>query len=323
MLPSFAYVRPRTIREAVRLLAAPGAVAHAGGTDVLGYLRDHIVDARTLVSLSGLRELEGISERPDGSLRIGARATHADVSQDPRVRGRWTAIAQAADEAANPQQRNQGTIGGNLCQRPHCGYFRGDYQCVRKGGNTCFAMSGENERHAIFGGSSCYMVHPSDVAAPLVALDAELRIAGPSGARTLPIESFFVRPEQDATRENILAPGEIVIDAIVPLPTAGLKSTYTLARQNGSWDFALAGAAIAIDRPGEIVRRARIVLSGVAPIPWRVPAAEAALLGKRLDAATVHAAAEAAVVGAQPLEKNAYKIGLVRGILESALLALA
>lgn len=322
MLPSFAYVRPRSVREAVRLLAAPGALAHAGGTDVLGCLRDRIVDARTLVSLSGLQELEGICEREDGSLRIGARATLAEVADHPLVRERWSAIAQAAGEAASPQLRNQGTVGGNLCQRPRCWYFRGDYPCVRKGGDTCFAMGGENELHAIFGGSSCFMVHPSDTAAPFVALEAQLRVAGPSGARAVPVDSFFVLPEQDVTRENVLGPGEIVIDVIVPPSSPDLSSSYTKARQRGAWDFALAGVAIALERRHDLVSRARIVLSGVAPIPWRAERAEAALVGKRLDIATARAAADTAVLGAEPLEQNDYKVDLVRGIVESALLAL-
>jgi xanthine dehydrogenase YagS FAD-binding subunit len=322
MTPTFTYLRPGSIREAVRLLAAPGACAHAGGTDILGCLRDGVLDATTLVSLSGLGELEGVTERADGTLRIGARATLEEVASHPGIRARWSAVAQGATEAARPQRRSQGTIGGNLCQRPRCRYFRDGFPCVRRGGGTCFAINGENELHAIFGGSSCHMVHPSDIAAPLMALDAQVRIAGPNGAWAIPIESFFVLPSQDARHENVLGPGEIVIDVIVPAPAASLKSSYTKARRRGASDVALAAVALAIERPGVLVQSARVVLSGVAPIPWRVKEVEAALLDKPITPATVSAAAEAAAQGAEPLEQNGYKVDLVRGIVEAALLAL-
>lgn len=323
MLPSFGYARPGSLREAVRLLAAPDARAHAGGTDLLGCLRDGVFTAGTVVSLSGLSELRGIAERPDGSLRIGALATLAEIASHPRLLERWTALAQGAGAAASPQLRNQGTIGGNLCQRPRCWYFRGDFRCARKGGDTCYAVDGENELHAIFGGARCYVVHPSDTASSLVALDARVRIAGPAGDRTVPVEEFFVLPAEDLTREHVLGPGEVVTEVVVPAPAAGVKSSYRKVRSRGGWDFALAGVALAVQTSGGVVRGARVVLSGVAPTPWRAKHAEAALAGKPLNARTAVDAAAAAVEGAEPLEQNGYKVDLVRGIVEEALLALA
>ncbi len=182
MLPSFRYVRPRTVAEAVKALAEPGARAHAGGTDLVGCLRDGVFDAKSVVSLSGLAELKGISATKDGGLRIGALATLAEIARHAEIAKGWPALAQGAAAAASPQLRNQGTLGGNLCQRPRCWYFRGDFDCARKGGELCYAVEGENTYHAIFGGSGCFIVHPSDTASPLVALQATVQDRGTEGA---------------------------------------------------------------------------------------------------------------------------------------------
>ncbi len=324
MLESFAYVRPGSVPEALKLLEGPGARAHAGGTDLLGNLRDGALSVRTVVSLGRIGELRGITETPDGSLRIGALTTIADLATHPVVKSRFPGLAQAASLVGSPQLRNQGTIGGNLCQRPRCWYFRGDYACTRKGGDTCYAMEGGNQYHAIFGGSACWIVHPSDTAPALVALDASVRLAGPKGARVVPIEKFFVLPGDNVTQETVLEPGELLMGVLVPAPAAGVKSSYRKVRARGSWDFAMAGLAVAIaTRPDRRVSAARVVLSGVAPIPWRVPAAEQAIVGQRLDAKTIAKAAAAAIAGAQPLSENAYKIDLVKGLVEEGLGALA
>ncbi len=322
MLPNFAYVRPRSLREAVDLAASPEARIHAGGTDLLGCLRDGVFGAGRVVSLSGLKELRGISERADGSLRIGALTTLSEIASHSRLAERFTALGQGAEAAASPQLRNQGTLGGNLCQRPRCWYFRGDFHCTRKGGGTCYAVQGENELHAIFGGSGCFIVHPSDTAAPLLALEARVRLVGPAGERTLGVEEFFVLPQQDMRRENVLAAGEILAEVVLPPPASGTRSVYRKVRARGSWDFALAGVALAVQTSAGVVNRARLVLSGVAPKPWRVQQAEAALLGRPLTPETARAAAAAAVIGAEPLEQNGYKVDLVRGLVEATLLAM-
>jgi xanthine dehydrogenase YagS FAD-binding subunit len=320
MMPAFAHVRPSTLDEALSLLSAPGARAQAGGTDLLGCLRDQVFEASTLVSLGRLDELRGIREA-SGGLAIGALTAIADVASSPVVRERFAALAEAAREVGSPQLRNQGTLGGNLCQRPRCWYYRGGFHCARKGGDTCFAVEGENRYHAILGGGPCFIVHPSDTAAALVALRAAVRLAAPSGRRTVPLESLFVLPYKDIARENVLAPGEIVTEVLLPPPPPGLASSYRKVRERGSWDFALAGVAIAIERREGKVVESRVVLSGVAPVPWRAEAAEEAMRGRRLTAETASRAAKAAVRGAAPLAQNGYKVPLVRGIVEEALLA--
>ncbi|MBK8597388.1 MAG: xanthine dehydrogenase family protein subunit M [Holophagales bacterium] len=322
MLPSFRYVRPRSVAEAVKVLSEPGARVHAGGTDLLGCLRDEVFDAKSVVSLSGLSDLKGISETKDGGLRIGALVTLSEIAWHPGIAKGWPALAQGAAAAASPQLRNQGTLGGNLCQRPRCWYFRGDFDCARKGGELCYAVEGENTYHAIFGGSGCFIVHPSDTASPLVALQATVRIAGPKGTRSLPVEKLFVLPAVDHTRETVLAPGEIVTEILLPPPLAGGKGLYRKVRARGAWDFALGGVALALSVKDGKVAAARVVLSGVAPVPWRVPEVEKLLVGHVLDAKRAAEAAELAVKGAEPMSGNDYKVPLVRGAVEEALLSL-
>ncbi|HOG29909.1 MAG TPA: FAD binding domain-containing protein [Vicinamibacterales bacterium] len=319
MLRTFAYVRPGSVGEALEQLEERGARVHAGGTDLLGCLRDGVFEASKVVSLSRIGELRGITAAPDGELRIGALATIAALAAHPAVKERFTALADAASAVASPQLRNQGTLGGNLCQRPRCWYYRGGYDCVRKGGETCYAIGGENQYHAIFGGGACWIVHPSDTAPALMALDARVRLVGPKGARVLPLEKFYLLPDDDATKETVLEPGEIVLGVQVPPPAKGTRSAYRKVRARGSWDFAMAGLAWAIAMDDGRVADARLVLSGVAPAPWRLHAVEKLLIRQRLDAKTVARAAAAAVVGAKPLEQNAYKVPLVRGLVEDAL----
>ncbi len=323
MLPSFAYARPKTLAEAVRALAGGQARVHAGGTDLLGCLRDGVFATPTVVSLSGLAGLHGVEEIPGGGLRLGALTTLTEVAESELVRARYRGLAEAAASVASPQLRNQGTIGGNLCQKPRCWYYRGDFHCLRKGGETCFAVAGENRYHCLFGGQSCYFVHPSDTAPMLVALGAVVHTAGPGGTRTVPAEAFHVLPSVDYRRETVLEPGEIVTAVELPPPAAGLRSTYRKVRARASWDFALVGVALALRFGGDTIKEARVVLSGVAPVPWRAKAVEAALAGQRLEAATIRKAAAAAVKGAEPLTDNGYKVALLRGLVEERLQAIA
>jgi xanthine dehydrogenase YagS FAD-binding subunit len=319
MLRTFAYVRPGSVSEALKQLEERGARIHAGGTDLLGCLRDGVFDAKKVVSLRKIDELRGITEAPDGELRIGALTTVAEIAAHPVIAGKFAALSQAASLVASPQLRNQGTLGGNLCQRPRCWYFRGDYACTRKGGEMCYAVGGENQYHCIFGGGSCVIVHPSDTAPALIALDAKVRLIGPKGARVVPLEQFYVLPEKDATRETVLEPGEMVLGVLVPAAPAGQRSGYRKVRARGSWDFAMAGLAHAVTLKAGKIADARLVLSGVAPTPWRLQAVEKLLIGQRPDAKIIARAADAAVVGAKPLEHNGYKVPLVRGLVEEVL----
>ncbi len=319
MMPDFTYVRAANLEEAIRMLSTPGTFVHAGGTDLLGCLRDGVFSAGSVVSISGLTGLRGVKAVPGGGLRIGALATLAEIAAHAGIQKDYPALAQAAASAASPQLRNQGTLGGNLCQRPRCWYFRGDFHCARKGGDICYAAEGENEYHCIFGGEICFIVHPSDTAPALVALEATVRISGPKGQRSVPAEKFFILPGQDHTRENVLQAGEIVTEVVLPPPLAGGRGGYFKARSRATWDFALAGVASSLQLEGETVKRARLVFSGVAPAPWRSAAAAQDLVGHKLDADAIARAAAASVKDASPLSDNGYKVALLRGAVEQAL----
>jgi xanthine dehydrogenase YagS FAD-binding subunit len=322
MLPKFNYVRPTTVNEALAILNDRPAVVHGGGTDLLGCLREGVFSADTLVSLSSIGELKGIRQATDGGLRIGALTSIAEIAASKNIAAAYSTLAEAASEVASPQLRNQGTIAGNLCQKPRCWYYRGHFDCLRKGGDKCFAYEGENQYHCIFGGDLCYIVHPSDTAPALAALGAVCRISSPTTSRSVAVEAFYVLPTEDPQRETVLAPDEIVTEIVLPAPTPGLLSSYRKVRTRGAWDFALAGVALAIVFDGDKVRSARIFLSGAAPVPWRVKEAEEAIVGTTLDNATIEKAAAATVAGAEPLEHNGYKVALFEGLMQEQLEAI-
>jgi xanthine dehydrogenase YagS FAD-binding subunit len=321
MLTNFSYIRPQTVKEAVKALSSAGAVLHAGGTDLLGCLRDQVSDVKKMVSISGLKELKGIRNAPDGGLRIGALTTITEVAESRAVRENYAALAQAAQEVASPQLRNQGTIGGNLCQKPRCWYYRGEFHCLRKGGEKCFAVSGENRYHCILGGGPCFIVHPSDTAPALAVFDAQVRITGPKGSRTVALEKFCVLPGVDARRETVLEPGELVTEIALP-PAQGVRSSYRKVRARASWDFALAGLALAIRFDKEVVSHVRAALGAAAPVPWRSKEIEDALLGRKIDAEIIAKAADAAMKNTQPLEQNGYKIPLFKAMIGEELAAI-
>lgn len=323
MITGFSYLRAKSVKEAVSGLSQGNARVHAGGTDLLGCLRDQVFTTDMIVSISGLKELKGIRETPEGGLRIGALTTITEISESRIIRERYSALARAAAEVASPQLRNQGTLGGNLCQKPRCWYYRGEFHCLRKGGDRCYAITGENHYHCIFGGDGCYIVHPSDTAPALEAYKATVYITGPAGMRKVSIDHFFVPPSKDVTKETVLEKGEIVTEIILPPPLTGLKSSYRKVRARRSWDFALAGVALALRITSDKVTDARIVLSGAAPIPWRSVDAEKALMGNVLDPDSIKHAAALSVNNAQPLNHNAYKIPLFRGMIEEELMNLS
>ena len=321
-MPNFSYVRVTSVREAVEHLSAKGARLHAGGTDLLGCLRDDVFAVSKVVSISHLDELRGIRPTPEGGLRIGALTTLTEVEKHPVIIEHYRTLARAASEVASPQLRHQGTIAGNLCQKPRCWYYRGEFHCLRKGGDTCYAYNGENQFHCILGGNMCFIVHPSDTAPALIALQATLRITGPKGSRVVPLETFHVPPRENVEKETVLEPNEIVTDIILPPPPQGLKSSYRKVRARGSWDFALAGVALALQFKDGKIDQARVVLSGAAPVPWRSRETEEVITGRPLDAGAVGRASEAVVKNAQPLKQNGYKLALFRAILEEELTAI-
>jgi xanthine dehydrogenase YagS FAD-binding subunit len=297
------------------------AIVVGGGSEVLQLMKDHVVTPDYVVNLKTIPGLNTIKEER-GGFRIGGLTTLADIEEHPGIRERLLILAAAAGEAASPQIRNAGTIAGNICQRPFCWYFRSsNFNCLRKGGQVCYTVTGDSRFHAILGAGPSYIVHPSDTAPALVALDAQIKIAGPAGEKVIPLEKFFVLPSVDFKRENILKPGEIVTEVFVPYPKSGSKGYYHKVRERLAWDHAIVSVAAVVQSSGGVAKEARVVLGGVAPTPWRAPKAEQFLRGKKIDEETAQKAGEIALEGAKPLKDNVYKIGMAKLLIQRALLA--
>jgi len=323
-MENFSYSRPATLKDAAAQLGKDHGkvVLLGGGTDLLGEMKDNLLQPERLVHIRQLKELQGV--RPVGTgIRIGAATRLVELVESEAIRERVPLLAIAAEKVGTPQIRNMATIGGNLCQRPRCWYFRNNYPCFKHGGNTCYSATGENEYHAILEAGPSFIVHPSDTAPALVALGATVRIATGSQERTVPIDKFFVSPRQDPRRENILLANEILTAIEVPNAPSGSRAVYVKEMVRETWDFALCSVAAMLTLNGDLVVDARIVLGGVAPFPYRAAKAEAALKGKRLDETSAAAAGEAAVDGARPLAGNAYKVPLTRAVVKRALLSIA
>jgi xanthine dehydrogenase YagS FAD-binding subunit len=319
-------VSPTTVEQAVQALGDGVSLALAGGMDLIPTLHDNLVAPERVVNLKTLAGFRHVHEGDD-ELHIGALATLAEIASNEMIRNRYAALAQAAETVGSPQIRNRGTIGGNLCQRPRCWYFRNeDYHCLKKGGDRCFAAAenADNQFHAILGGGPCHIVHPSNTGAALMALDASVVIAGANGAtRTSTLEKFFLLPRTRLHGENILQPEEIVTEIVVPKPKRGARSAFAETSDKSAFDWAISGAAAMLVLDGNRVTSARIVLHAVAPIPWRARDAENALIGKPLSDDAISEAAEAALSGAQPLAKNAYKVPQTKTMVRRVLHAIA
>lgn len=316
----FEYIEAGKLADLTLLLGQKRgeAVILAGGTDLLDRLKERIVQPQRVVNIKALAELQGI--RNGKNLQIGALTTIAQIARDENVARKYPVVAQAAASIATPQLRNMGTLGGNLCQRPRCWYFRGrHYHCLKKGGEMCYAVDGLNKYHAIFGEGPCHIVFPSDMAPALIASGADVEIYGPGGTKTLALEKFYRMPDEDPERENVLAANEVITKITIPAPAPGTRSTYLKFKEKESHDFAMSSVAAVVQVQAGRVRQARIVLGGVAPVPWRAQQAEADLTGKVFDAAHIQAAANAAVAGANPLAQNRYKIALTRNLVRRAL----
>lgn len=319
----FEWVNVSSVDQAVAELAG-GAVVKAGGIDLMDLLKEHLIEPRRLVNLRTIRGLDQVSDGEQG-LRIGPLVTLGRLADDPAVRRRYRALADAAGHAATPQIRNAATLGGNLLQRPRCWYFRSeDFVCKKKGGDRCFAVAptGENAYHAIFGNQVCAAVHPSATATALMALGARLRVQGERGSREVALETFFVAPETDVRREHSLSPdGELIVEIIVPPPARGGSSAYIKQGQKESYDWPLAEVAVALEQEAGTCRRASVVLGAAAPVPYRARAAEKLLTGRRIDENTARDAARAALEGATPLSQNGYKVQIFQTIVRRTILA--
>jgi xanthine dehydrogenase YagS FAD-binding subunit len=322
-MKTFSNTNPSDLKQAVALAQdARGkgrAVAFAGGgSDLLGMVKERIVSPDVLIHLSGIKGLDQV-QISGGNVRIGGQITLDSLSRHPLISSKYAVLAEAAASVATPQIRNAGTLAGNVCQRPWCWYFRNGFKCFKAGGNECFSVTGENQFHAIFGGGPSYIVHPSDTAPALVALNAKFRMVGPSGERTMAAADFFTLPKQNAARENALNDDEVL--ASVEFPESHTRGTYHKVLDREAWTHAVVSAAIVLDMDKDVCRSARIVLGGVAPIPWRVPEAERLLTGQRITPDLTAKVAEAAVAGANPLAKNKYKVLLTRETVARALTA--
>lgn len=318
----FEYRAPATLDEALALLGA-GARPLVGGTDLVTLMKPELVTPERLVSVRKLLPDRIVFDAQ--GVTLGAAATLADLERDSQIAQRYTALSQAARVAASAQLRNAATLGGNLLQRPRCWYFRHpQVHCWLKGGSECFAREGENQRHALFHPSACVAVHPSDVAPALEAFDAALKVRGPGGERVVPLAKFFAPPTDERRTESTLADDELIVEASLPSHPEETRSVYLKAMDRGLFAFALVSVAAVLRLSSERhVGHARIVLGGVAPIPWRAEAAERALLGAAISDRVLDEAAQAAVHDASPLAQNGYKVPLVKALVRQALESLS
>ncbi len=320
-MEKFSYVNATSLKQVTSLLSDSGwgeIMMIAGGTDLLAELKEYIETPKTLINLKTLPGMDSISADASG-LKIGALTTVAEIAMHPTIQHHYTVLAQAAASVATPQIRNVGTLGGNLCQRPRCWYYRDEtVSCLKKGGDLCYAVEGLSKYHAIFGGDPVYIVHPSDIAPALIALNASIKIVGPEGEKTIKVEEFFTLPAANPFRENVLEPNEIVVEVHVPKPNPNTKSLYLKAREKGAPDFALASVAGVFEVMGRTCQAASIVLGGVAPAPWRSTDAETALTGKMINDSVSAKAGEEAVKNAQPLNDNEYKVTLTQNLISRA-----
>jgi xanthine dehydrogenase YagS FAD-binding subunit len=314
----FAYKSATTVAEASSMLAGGNAAILAGGGDIINVMRTGALPnpPETLVNIKNIPGLNSITEDASG-LKIGATAKLADIAKSSIVKGKWSALAESALKAASPTLREMGTLGGNLCQEVECWYWRRShmtgnwFNCFRKGGTLCYAVTGDNRYHAILGGATCFAVCPSDTAIALTALNASIV----TNKRTIPIGDFFV------VLGNILANDEIITQVTVPVPAANTKQVFIKFAERPTIDFALVSVCAAITTSGGNVSDARIVLGAVAPVPYRATAAENLLKGKAISESLAAQAGDAAVQNAVPLPKNKYKVQITKTLVKRAILA--
>jgi xanthine dehydrogenase YagS FAD-binding subunit len=325
MMRPFEYVSPNNRALAVSLLAAAWGKTEilAGGTDLLALMKDDVVSPLRLVNIKVIEDLRGVSYNENG-MRIGALTTLGDLADDVDVRKNYPALAEALNEVASPQIRNQATLGGNLCQRPRCWYFRNGFGLLPKDERGKELVgAGENRYHAILGNDGpAKFVSPSTIVPILIAYGARIRLEGPKGRRELALENFFVTPKAEGEREHDLRPNEIVTELRLP-PPLDVRAAHYEIRQKEAFDWPLTVAAVALRMNGSLVQSARVVMGYVAPVPWPSPEADQVLAGSFLNENTAEKAAAAAVKGARPLSHNAYKVQLSRVAVKRAILKAA
>jgi len=318
----FEYVSPANTRQAATLLSPSWGQTEilAGGTDLLALMKEEVVTPRRVVNIKEIKELSGVTATASG-LRIGSLTTLVEIAENASVKEKYPALAEAVHEAASPQIRNQATLGGNLCQRPRCWYFRNGLGLLPKDeSGKDLVDAGENRYHAILGNSGpAKFVSPSTIVPVLIAYNAKVRLEGPKGKRELPLEKFYVVPKSDKDREHDLQPNEIVTEIVLP-PAEGWKVAHYEIRQKAAFDWPLAVAAVSLKMNGSSVQDARVVLGHVAPTPWPSTEAAASLKGQSISEDSARKAADAALSSAKPLSQNAYKVQLARVAVKRAIL---
>lgn len=321
-MKSFDFVPAASVQTAVASLqkAKGNGLPMGGGTDLVGLMKNRIVTPEVVVDLKVVDSLSYIHKDGDG-FRLGAATAVADVQFANDLAKDYPLLTTAAALVASQQIRNQATVAGNLCQRPRCWYFRNTMTpCLRRDNSYCSAVLGENKYHAILGGAGCFIVHPSDLAPALIALDATAKVTGPTGSKVVPLEAFFVLPKDDLHHETILQPGEILEEIAIPRPMTAARQVFLKHRTRQVWDFAILSVACQIQVQGTSISDVRLVLGAVAPAPWRCHAAEKVLKGAALTPEVVDRAIKAELAKARPMTQNAYKIDLAAEMMRQALL---
>ncbi len=312
----FSYHKPATLDAALVILGESAHMPIGGGTDLLVTIEEQLAAPAAVVDVRSLDESLGITMLPDGALRLGAAERLADIAEHRLVRDGYPVLAAACVQVGTPAIRAMATLGGNLAQRPRCWYFRRNIPCHKNGGSSCPARDGENQYLAIVQGGPCWAVHPSDPAVALVALDAVIECAGPTGRRDVAAADFFVLPTERLDRETVLADGELIIGVRLPAASAGGVQRYTKLMQRAAWDFALVSLAAVRRTDGEV----RLVLGGVSPRPYRIyNSIEEETTSGGLDEETIAGLADRALLDAEPLSKNGYKIELAASLLRDAI----
>jgi xanthine dehydrogenase YagS FAD-binding subunit len=323
VMPAFELFQPTSVTDTLSLLDRhrKNVWVLAGGLDTFDWLKDRTKRAQVVIDLSGVQELRGIKASPDGGLEIGATTTLTEIADSAVVKEKFKLLADAAGLVASPQIRNQGTLGGNVSQDTRCWYYRSGWTCYRAGGNICYAdtPTSINREHALFDANRCVAVNPSDTAPALVALDAQMVIRSSKGERVVPAEEYFIGPSIDIMRMTVLQPGELLTAVRIPATWAGAKFYFEKVRDRQVWDFPLVNVASAVKVSGGKIDQARVVVNAVAAHPMRLRAVEDAVAGKTQNEETAKMAGEMAVVGAQPLAHNGYKIPLMRNLVKRAL----
>ena len=316
---NFTYLAPDSLDGIIAALNTPGAMPMGGGTDLLVEIDEGLRDPKSLVDVRRVGELQGIHAMADGSTRIGAAVSLSALEQDATIVHSFPALAKSCSVAASSALRNMGTLGGNLCQRPRCWYFRRGVRCYKRGGNTCPAVEGENQYLGILGGGPCYAVHASDPAVALTALDASVELRRRGDTRRIGLEDMFGVPNEDATRETILSQDDLIVSVDLPAPAAGGVQFYEKVMQRGAWDFALVSLAAVKRADGAV----RLVLGGVARRPWRVDeSVEEDIASGGLSEDDFATLADRALYDATPLSRNGYKVALAAALLKRGMRAL-